>query len=139
LYGNGGETDPTIVLVTLPAGQTVAHDGTQLAHAFARARAAVPRDRIVDYSTTRDPRLIINGGRSTFALLFTSVGKGFGGPAIPPALVSRLSSALPHGTQVGLTGLDQLANGGSSKGPGVLVETLIGAGGAFAVLAFVFA
>jgi len=139
LYGNGGETDPTIVLVTLPAGHTVAHDGTQLAHAFAGARAAVPRDRIVDYSTTRDPRFIISGGRSTFALLFTPVGKGFGGPAIPPALVNTLSSALPHGTQISLTGLNQLANGGSSKGPGVLVETLIGAGGAFAVLAFVFA
>ena len=38
-----------------------------------------------------------------------------------------------------LTGLSQLANGGSSKGPGVLVETLIGGLGALAVLAFVFA
>ena len=42
--------------------------------------------------------------------------------------MDSLSRALPPGTQVGFTGLDQLASGGSSKGPGVLVETLIGAG-----------
>ena len=40
---------------------------------------------------------------------------------------------------MGLTGLDQLSSGGSSKGPGVLVETLFGGAGALAVLAFVFA
>jgi putative drug exporter of the RND superfamily len=68
----------------------------------------------------------------------TPAGKGFGGPAIPDAFENALFRALPPGTQVGLTGLDQLASGGSSKGPGVLVETLIGAAGALAVLAFVF-
>jgi RND superfamily putative drug exporter len=139
VYGNGGETDPTIVLVTLPPGQIVARDEAQLARAFERAHAAVPRDRIVDYSTTHDPRFITSGGRSTFALLFTPAGKGFSGPEIPQSLVNTLSGALPPGTHVGLTGLDQLANGGTSKGPGVLVETLIGAAGALAVLAFVFA
>ena len=40
---------------------------------------------------------------------------------------------------MGLTGLNQLASGGKASGPGVLVETLIGAGGALAILAFVFA
>jgi RND superfamily putative drug exporter len=49
-----------------------------------------------------------------------------------------VSSALP-GAQVQATGLNQLAKGGSSKGPGVLAETLIGAAGSLAVLAFVFA
>ena len=139
LYGNGGDTDPTVVLVTLPRGRTVTRDARQLGRAFDQGRAAVPRDRLVDYSATGDPRFITGGGRSTFALLFTPAGKGFGGGAIPPALTDSLSRALPPGTQVGLTGVDQLANGGSSKGPGVLVETLIGAAGALAVLAFVFA
>ncbi len=139
VYGNGGDTTPTVVLVTLPPGHTVAREERQLAHAFDGIRGAAPRDRIVDYAATGDPRFITGGGRSTFALLFTPAGKGFGGPAVPPALINTLSRALPPGTHVGLTGLDQLASGGSSKGPGVLVETLIGAGGALAVLAFVFA
>jgi RND superfamily putative drug exporter len=139
LYGNGGDTDPTIVLVTLPPGQTVVHHEAQLGRAFAAARAAVPRDRLVDYPATRDHGLITSGGQSTYALLFTPAGKGFGGPEIPPGFANALSAALPPGTHVGLTGLDQLANGGKSSGPGVLVETMIGAGGALAVLAFVFA
>jgi putative drug exporter of the RND superfamily len=139
MYGNGGEATPSVVLVSLPPGQTVARDARQLGRAFERARAAVPRDRIADYAATGDRRFLTSGGHSTFALLFTAAGKGFGAPAIPQAFSNALSSALPAGTQVGFTGLDQLASGGSSKGPGVLVETLIGAGGALAVLAFVFA
>jgi putative drug exporter of the RND superfamily len=139
LYGNGGDTNPTIVLVTLPPGQTVARERAQLGRAFAAARAAVPQDRIVDYAATRDSRFIVGGGRSTFALLFTPVGKGFGGAAIPGMFEDALSRTLPPGAQVAFTGVDHLASGGSSRGPGVFVETLIGAAGALAVLAFVFA
>jgi RND superfamily putative drug exporter len=137
LYGNG-DSDPSVVLVTLPADQGVARDQTEIANAFDRARAADPRARIVDYGATRDPGFVTNGGRSTFALLFTPTQNSFGGLSIPPSVVDSLTAALPRGTQVGLTGLQQLANGGTSKGPGVLVETMIGAGGALAVLAFVF-
>jgi RND superfamily putative drug exporter len=137
LYGNG-DSDPSVLLVTLPADQAVARHQTEIASAFDRARAADPRARIVDYGATRDPGLIINEGRSTFALLFTPTQNMFGGPNIPPAVVNSLIATLPRGTQVGLTGLQQLANGGTSRGPGVLVETMIGAAGALAVLAFVF-
>jgi putative drug exporter of the RND superfamily len=139
LYGNGGSTDPAIVLVTVPPGQTVSGDAPALARAVSHARTAVPNARIVDYTATRDPRFITDGGRSTYALVFTPQQKSFGTPTIPPRVERALAGALPAGTHVGLTGLDQLANGGSAKGPGVLVETLIGAGGALAVLAFVFA
>jgi putative drug exporter of the RND superfamily len=138
LYGNGGYTSATVVLLTLPRGQTVARDGRQLGRAFDQARAADPSNRVVDYSATADPRFILAGGHSTFALVFTPAGKGFGSVVDPDAVVNTLSGTLPPGTQVGLTGLDQLANEGTSKGPGVLVETLIGAAGALAVLAFVF-
>jgi putative drug exporter of the RND superfamily len=139
LYGNGGDTDPAVVLVTLPAGQTVAGDRSELTSAFDHARAAVPGARMVDYGATGDPRFIASDGRSTFALLFTPIEKTFGAPKIPPRVERAVAAALPPGTQVGLTGLQQLASGGKSTGPGVLVETLIGAGGSLAVLAFVFA
>ena len=138
-YGNGGDTDPAVVLVTLPAGQTAAGDRAALAGAFSHARAVVPRARIVDYAATGDPSFITEGGRSTFALVFTPIEKTFGAPKTPVTAERAIASALPPGTQVGLTGLQQLASGGKAKGPGVLVETLIGAGGALAILAFVFA
>jgi putative drug exporter of the RND superfamily len=137
LYGNG-DSDPAVVLVTLPAGNAVGRDQTQIARAFDHARAADPQARIVDYGSTHDRGFITDGGRSTFALMYTPTQKTFGAPSIPPSVVKSLSSMLPQGTQVGLTGLQQLASGGTSNGPGVLVETLIGALGALAVLAFVF-
>jgi putative drug exporter of the RND superfamily len=139
LYGNGGNGPTSVVVVSLAAGQTVAADAPQLGRAFAAARAAVPTARIVDYASTRDPLFVSRDGRSTFGLIFTPVEKSFGAPKIPPTVARALQGALPPGARVELTGLNQLASGGSSKGPGVFVETLIGAGGALAVLAFVFA
>ena len=139
LYGNGGDGPTSVVVVTLPSGQTVAGDRARLAAAFARARAAVPSARIVDYAATGDPMFVSRDGRSTFAIVLTPLEKSFGAPAAPPRVSRALAAALPAGAAVQLTGLNQLASGGSSKGPGVLVETLIGAGGALVVLAFVFA
>jgi RND superfamily putative drug exporter len=138
LYGNGGDGPTSIVVVTVPAGQTVAGDQTRIAAAFARTRAEVPRARIVDYTATGNRLFISRDGRSTFAIVQTPLEKSFGAPAAPGLVTHALAGALP-GSQVQLTGLQQLASGGSSKGPGVFVETLIGAGGALAVLAFVFA
>ncbi len=139
VYGNGGESPPSVIVVTVPAGHTVKAEQAQIDAAFARARATVPRVRIVDYGATHDPRFITDDGRSTYALLFTPLEKTFGAPKIPAAVTRAVASSAPAGTQVQLTGLSQLANGGSEKGPGVFVETLIGAGGALVVLAFVFA
>ena len=138
LYGNGGDGPTSVVVVTLPAGQTVAGDRARVTGAFARARAAVPRARLVDYGATGDPMFVSRDGRSTFALVLTPLEKSFGAPKVPPAVSRALAAALP-GAQVQLTGLSQLASGGDSKGPGVFVETLIGGLGALAVLAFVFA
>ena len=139
LYGNGGDTTPSIVLVTVPGGHSVQADRGAIASAFDRTRAAVPGARIVDYASTGERSFITNDGRSTCALLFTATEKTFGAPKIPVTVERALARALPAGTQVGLTGLNQLASGGKASGPGVLVETLIGAGGALAILAFVFA
>jgi RND superfamily putative drug exporter len=138
LYGNGGDSRSSVVVVTVPAGQTVAGERAQIGRAFQRARAAAPRARIVDLAATGEDRFITNDGRSTYAIVFTPLEKSFGAPKDPPAVERAVARALP-GTQVGLTGLNQLANGGKSDGPGVFVETLFGAGGALAVLAFVFA
>lgn len=138
LYGNGGDSPPSVVVVTLPAGQRVLGERTQIAQAFEHARAAVPRARIVDLAVTHDTRFVTAGGHSTYALVFTPLEKSFGTPKIPVTVTRAVAAALPR-AQVALTGLGQLASGGSSKGPGVLLETLIGAAGSLAVLVFVFA
>jgi putative drug exporter of the RND superfamily len=138
LYGNGGNAPPSVVVVTTPRGQTVAGDRAQIAAAFARARAAAPKARIVDYAATGDRHFVTNDGRSTYAFVFGPLEKSFGAPKVPATVARTVAAALP-GAQVQPTGLSQLANGGSSKGPGVFAETLIGGAGALAVLAFVFA
>jgi RND superfamily putative drug exporter len=139
LYGNGAENPPAVVVVTAPQGRTVAAEQTQITQAFARARTAAPLTRIVDFGVTHDPRFITDDGRSTFAIVFTPLEKTLGAPKVPIAVARSVAATLPPGTQVGLTGLTQLYNGGTSKGPGVFAETLIGGFGALAVLAFVFA
>lgn len=137
-YGNGGESPSSVVVVTAPASRTIASEQAQVAAAFEHARSSVPRVRIVDYGATHDPRFITSDGRSTYAIVFTPVEKTFGAPKVPQEVQRAVAASLP-GSQVQLTGLSQLANGGSEKGPGVFVETLIGAAGALVVLAFVFA
>jgi RND superfamily putative drug exporter len=139
IYGNGGESPSSVVVVTVPAGHTVQAEQAQIAAAFDRARTTVPHVRIVDYGATHDQSFITKDGRSTYAILFTPLEKTFGAPKVPAAVTRAVASSAPPGTQVQLTGLSQLANGGSEKGPGVFVETLIGAAGALVVLAFVFA
>jgi putative drug exporter of the RND superfamily len=138
-YGNGGESPSSVIVVTAPAGRTIASEQRQVDQAFGRARSSVSNVRIVDYGATHDPHLLTNDGRSTYAILFTPVEKTFGAPKVPEQVSHAVAAALPAGTQAQLTGLGQLANGGSEKGPGVFVETLIGGAGALVVLAFVFA
>jgi RND superfamily putative drug exporter len=138
IYGNGGQTVPSIVVVTTPAGQTVRQDASQIAVAMQRLRRAQPELRVVDYAATHDPRFITGDGRSTLALLFTPLQHNFGAPMASKAAARKVQAGLP-GYQVQATGLGELANSGSDKGPGVLVETMLGALGALAVLAFVFA
>jgi RND superfamily putative drug exporter len=137
-YGNGGESPSSVIVVTAPAGKTIGSEQQQVAAAFEHARSTVPRVRIVDYGSTHDPHFLTSDGRTTYAIVFTPVEKTFGAPKVPQRVQRAVAAALP-GSQVQLTGLSQLASGGSEKGPGVFVETLIGGAGALVVLAFVFA
>ena len=137
-YGNGGESDPSILVVTVPPGQSVTTDAPAVAAAFDRLRTEDPRLRFVDYGVTHDSAFITNDARSTFAYVFTPPPTSFTGSDLVTATKSALAQQLP-GYGVGLTGLDQLASGASPKGPGVLAETMLGGLGALAVLGFVFA
>ena len=137
-FGNGGDQAPAIEVVTVPAGQTVQGDAAAIAAAFDRARAAVPRVRIVDLGSTGDQRFITSDGRSTFALLFEPTATSFGADTSAAGIEKALGAALP-GDTVTTTGLEALASGGDNSGPGVLAETLVAGAGALVILAVVFA
>jgi len=134
-YGNGGDQAPAILVVHVTGAAGVAGDQGAIAAAFEDVRRAEPTLRVVDQAVTGDSRFVTDDGHSTFALVFTPPATGFGTSKSLTAAQRIVARHLP-GAGVGLTGLNQLS---ASKGPGVLVETLIGGFGALIVLAFVFA
>jgi RND superfamily putative drug exporter len=153
-YGSGGSEDPLVLVVRLPAGRTIRQPamtaalraGFAAAAAGAAAEAAgtagQPRSRVVSYASTGNDGFVSADGRTTFGLLFTPTnGNPAQDPKVEPGpLAQAIGARLPPGSQVAVTGIGPLTTaGGSASGPGVLDEILLGAVGALAVLAFVFA
>src|SRR5665213_942657 len=138
LYGNGGNTTPAVLVVTVASGQSVSGEHAAIASAFSAARRANPEVRIVDLANTNDASFVTSNGRTTFAYLFAPPSSGFGPDKPIAAVESSVAKAL-LGDRVGLTGIAALSSGGSSKGPSILIETMVAGVGALAVLAFVFA
>jgi RND superfamily putative drug exporter len=138
-YGNGAQTPPSILTVTVPPGETARADSGAIAKAFAAARAADRQLRIVDYGATHDPVFLTSDGRTSFAMVFGPQFTSFGQTPVSDTVKGQLSRSLPASYRVGATGLNELQSSSTSKGSGVFTETLIGALGALAVLAFVFA
>jgi putative drug exporter of the RND superfamily len=143
LYGNGGATPPYVAVVTLRPGERVTAPATR--SAIASAMRAVqkqlpPGARIASYASTGDRGFISRDGRTSFALIYPP-SQPDGQTAIAGSL-ARLKAALAtvrvDGGRFQLTGVDPLTTSSGGGGQGVLVETLIGAVGALAVLAFVF-
>jgi RND superfamily putative drug exporter len=140
-YGNGGSQAPYVPVLTVPAGERVTDPAVaaQTGRVFSAIAAAVPNVRVADYSATGNRQFVTSDGRTTFALVFTRTSTSFGGPTPTGAITSAADAALPHGWHFGLTGEDLLANGSTtSKGTGIIVETMIGAIGALVILALVF-
>ena len=140
-YGNGGSQAPFVPVLTVPAGQRVTDPAVaaQAGRVFGAVAASAPGLRVADYSSTRNAAFVTRDGRSTFALVFTPPSASFGGPTQTGAITRAADAALPPGWHFGLTGEDLLASGApSSKGTGIMVETMIGSVGALVVLALVF-
>jgi putative drug exporter of the RND superfamily len=138
LYGNGGNATPSVLVVTVPTGQSVKGDQHSIMGAFRSAQRSNPEMRIVDFANTDNSRFVTTNGRTTYAYLFAPPAVGLGADKPTAAAEASVARALP-GDNVGLTGISSLSSGGSSKGPSVLIETLLAGVAALAVLAFVFA
>ena len=139
-YGQSSNS-PLIPVVTVPEGRTVDDSARAVAGVFDAIRRQVPEGRVVDAASTGNRAFVTSDGRSAFALVFAPQPQGFG-----PGLEQKVRPVLQQaaaagGLTAGLTSYNLLAAGNSdnSSGPSVLLETLTGALGALAVLAFVFA
>ena len=103
-YGNGGQP-PSVLTVTVPAGESVRADAARIAAAFSRLRAANSQLRIVDYGDTRDPAFITSAGRTTYALVFAPQPRSFSSALASQRALRILQSALPPGYHAAATGL----------------------------------
>ncbi|MGW3104368.1 MMPL family transporter [Streptomyces sp. NPDC001100] len=139
-FGSGGDTNPYLLAVTLPAGQTVTGHEADVGRVFTAAGTAAPGLRVIDEANTGDKAFRTKDDRTAFALVFYRFNPSPGQTLLTDPIRTAAEKAAPAGAKVGVTGEDPLASGGDNGGgPGVVGETLLGAVGALAVLAFVFA
>ena len=139
-FGSGGDTNPYLVSVTLPAGQTITGHERDVVRAFTAVGTAAPGLRVIDEANTGDKAFRTKDDRTAYALVFYRFNPSPSQKLLTDPIRSAAQKAVPAGAAVGVTGEDVLASGGDNGGgPGVLGETLLGAVGALAVLAFVFA
>jgi len=149
-FGNGGHTSPALVTITVPAGTTVEANAGAIHEAFEKLTADVPQTRVVDQLSTADaanpkgdPAFQTADERTAFAYVFypfpTSQAELAPTDQLQESLDASLAASFDEGASAGVTGIDPLSIGDEDAGASVLVETLVGALGALAVLAFVFA
>ncbi len=62
-YGNGGETSPDILVVTVPPGESVAGDRQAIGSAFDALRQSQPELRVIDQAVTGDSRFVTKEAR----------------------------------------------------------------------------
>ncbi len=139
-YGAGGFGLPYVAVVQLPDGTTVDDPAVQrdLTAMLDRVEADAPETRSVSYASTGDRAFVSEDGRTTFALIYPIAA--FDGPSpSEPAVESALEGATIAGAEVHLSRFSNVEAAETEEtSSSVLVETLIGAGGALIVLLWVF-
>jgi RND superfamily putative drug exporter len=143
-FNGGGDNAPILPVITLPRGTSVDSPRVKadLRALAARAAHAAPGTRVSSYASTGSRAFVSDDGRTTFLLAYTPPGRsafGGGNQQAAKAIEGALRGATVAGAPVHVTGLDVLADDNGGGGTGVLLEAVLGALGALAVLAFVFA
>ena len=133
IYGTGGIDTPVALTLELPSSTQVASpEGRSELGAALSSLVRDPSLRVASYLNTGDARLIAGHGHATLVLVFGSDNE----PSAT-SLATRVTTAMPAGWTVSATSYQDL-QAGSSKGVGVLAETVVGGVGALLVLAIVF-
>ncbi len=138
-YGNGGNTVPLVVTITMPDGRSVTGAERQIGDAFAAVTSIDVPLRVLDEATTGDAAFRTDDDRTAYAMVFYPFPADFSTVLPTDAVHEAVSAQVPDGASVGVTGMDALAVGDEAGGNSVLAETLLGGLGALAVLLFVFA
>lgn len=145
-FATGGPqvNGPLVTVVRLPEGASVDDPGVraELGSAFARVAAGVPGARSADWVSTGDDLFVSGDRRTAYGVVWYPPGTTAFEPAVEALADARgaAEGLEVAGAPVRVTGIDALASGdeGSSGGPSVLAEVLIGGTFALFVLAFVF-
>jgi RND superfamily putative drug exporter len=136
-YGNGAQA-PDVAVFTSKGDVTRTPGLGQALAGFARAH---PEFRISSFFSTGSRAYVSRDGHTTFAEFYPPGEEGFGADDGLGLVRDAMHSAAPPGVHVNVTGVDALYNSessGSSGGPSVLTETLIGGAGALVILLVVF-
>jgi RND superfamily putative drug exporter len=143
-HGTGGNGDPLLAVVTLPSGTSVSAPVVEgeLRAIESRLRRTLPGTRLAGYASTHNPAFLSSDRHTTFVIAYPPPDPKQAFEANPEAAkhaTAALAGATVAGAPVHLTGFDALSvQSGGGKGPGVLLEAMLGGFGALLVLAFVF-
>ena len=140
-YGSGGFGNPYVAVVELPEGTSADAPDVQneLTAVLAEVEEAAPETRSVSYASTGDPAFVSEDGQTTFALIYPIASFEGASPSEAP-VEAVLADATVAGAEVHVSGFTdaEVAEAESEAGNSVLIETLVGAGGALVVLLWVF-
>jgi len=143
-HGTGGNGAPLLAVVTLPASQSVNSPAIQaeLRVVESRLERTLPGTRLAGYASTHSPTFLSSDSHTTFVVAYPPPDPKQAFEANPEAAkhaTAALAGVTVAGAPVHLTGFDALSvQSGGGKGPGVLLEAMLGGFGALLVLAFVF-
>ncbi|MEV0720863.1 MMPL family transporter, partial [Asanoa sp. NPDC050611] len=137
-FGGGGNVDPLVVTVTLPAGRSFDDPGVRGELAAAFARLDRPGWRVASPENVADPTPFMTD-RTAYALDYPPFTPGPGPYAAAlPQLEGALAGVTVAGAQPLVTGVDPLNESGGGSDRPIIVEIALGAGGALVVLALAF-
>lgn len=138
-YGNTSDAGTSLLVVNMPEGQTVNAAQQQISAAFDATRSQFKDIRVVDYASTQDPLLITDDAKTAYAMMFAPMPTDFSTKPISEQVEASLQTALPN-AKVTATGVNELSIVDTEEqDSSVLIETMVAALGALAILAWVFA
>ncbi|MGI8537836.1 MAG: MMPL family transporter [Mycobacteriales bacterium] len=144
-YGSGANEGVTVLAVTVPSGTTVADEQDAVDGVFESVQQNFPQYRVAWAGNTDAEEFVTDDGRTAYGVVVDEKFTSFTfEPAFRKAKDLFVAQERATGFEVRTTGYIELSEGNAqtSEGgepPSVLSETLLGAGGAFIVLLFVFA
>ena len=137
IFGQG-EQAPLIAVFQTSGDVTKA---TGIPKAVVAAAAVNPGSRTASYFSTHSRLYVSKDGHTTFATIYPPGTPTFSSSTHIDQTRAKLKAATPAGVHSFLTGRDAIqedSTGGSSGGPSVLTEALIGGAGCLVILFFVF-